>query len=170
VGLLCLVLGGGVLARQARASEDVVQFGNKIEVGKNDTVQDAVCFFCSIDVDGTVNGDVVAFFGSVRINGHANHDVVNFFGNVSAADNSSIGDDLVNFFGGVRLGENVDVGKDTVVMFGSLRAASTVSFGGDRVVQPGWIFWVPLLAIGLGISFLVQEVRGRRQRRFLRGY
>jgi hypothetical protein len=154
----------------ARASQDVVQFGSAINVAQNETIHDAVCFFCSVNVKGTVNGDIVVFFGSVRIDGQANHDIVNFFGEVKAADNTSIGHDLVNFFGGVRLGENATVGEDTVVMFGSLRAADSSSIGGSRVVEPGWIFWGPFLLIAIGISFLVQEVRGRRRRRILRGY
>ena len=169
-GVVLWVLLAGLLTAPARAAEDVVQFGNTIEVAPNQTIHDAVCFFCSVHVKGTVNGDIVAFFGSVRIEGHANHDVVNFFGQVKAADDASIGHDLVNFFGGVRLGENVTVGEDTVVMFGNLRAAESASFGGSRVVEPGWIFWVPFLAIGLGISFLVSEVRWRYRRRILRGF
>lgn len=159
-----------LLAVPARAAQDVVQFGSTIDVGKNDTIHDAVCFFCSVNVKGAVNGDVVVFFGDVRIDGHANHDVVNFFGEVKAADGTSVGHDLVNFFGGVRLGENVSVGQDVVVMFGSLRAAESTTFGGERVVEPGWLFWGPFLVIVLGISFIVHEVRWRRRRRMLHGY
>lgn len=159
-----------LVATPARAAEDVVQFGNTIEVSKDAKVHDAVCFFCSVNVQGTVSGDIVVFFGSVRIDGQANHDVVVFFGNVTAADDSSIGQDLVNFFGGVRLGDNVKVGQDTVVMFGDLHAANSVNIHGDRVVQPGWIFWVPFLVIFGGISFVVHEVRMQRRQRYLRGY
>jgi hypothetical protein len=169
-GLIVLVLMAAMLPASARAAADEVQFGNTIEVGPNQTIHDAVCFFCSVQVKGTVDGDIVAFFGNVHIEGHANHDVVNFFGEVKAADDASIGHNLVNFFGGVRLGQNVTVGEDTVVMFGSLRADDSASFGGSRVVEPGWIFWVPFLAIGLGVSFLVSEVRWRYRRRILGGF
>jgi hypothetical protein len=170
LGIAAAVMLAAMLAKPALATEDVVHFGNTIDVGKDASVHDAVCFFCSVDVQGTVKGDIVVFFGSARIDGRANHDVVVFFGDVKAGDDSSIGQDLVNFFGGVRLGENVTVGKDTVVMFGDLRAANTASIGGDRVVQPGWIFWVPFLLIFGGISFVVHEFRIQRQRRMLRGY
>jgi hypothetical protein len=158
-------------ATPARASQDVVQFGSAINVSKGDTIHDAVCFFCSVNVQGTVTGDIVAFFGDVRIEGRANHDVVNFFGEVKAADDTSIGHDLVNFFGGVQLGQNVTVGQDLVVMFGSLRAAQCASFmiGGSRVVEPGWLFWGPLLLVIFGISFVISEFRRARRRRML-GY
>ena len=170
IALLVLLLAA-MLATPALAAQDIVEFGSTIDVPAKDTIHDAVCFFCSVNVEGEVNGDLVVFFGNVRIDGKANHDVVNFFGEVTAGDNASIGHDLVNFFGGVRLGQNVTVGQDTVVMFGSLRATQPASFmiGGSRVVEPAWLFWGPFLAVGLGIYFLVHEVRGYRRRRLL-GY
>jgi len=164
--LFALVLAAVALgASPAFADKDNVQFGSSIRVGPDQTIHDAVCFFCSVENHGTVNGDIVVFFGNVHIDGHANHDVVNFFGRVTAEDNSSIGQDLVNFFGGVRLGENVTVGKDIVCMFGSFRAASTASNGGDRVVQPAWLFWTPLLVLFLIVYVIVHEIRAQRRRR-----
>ncbi len=171
LGIALFVLLTAMLARPAQAAQDIVEFGSTIDVPQKDIIHDAVCFFCSVNVEGTVNGDIVVFFGNVRIDGHANHDVVNFFGNVTAGNDTSIGHDLVNFFGGVRLGQNVTVGQDIVVMFGSLRAAQPASFmiGGSRVVEPAWLFWGPFLAVGLGIYFVVHEFRGYRRRRLL-GY
>lgn len=168
-GIALLVLLASVMATPARAAQDIVEFGSTIDVPQKDAIHDAVCFFCSVNVEGTVNGDIVVFFGNVRINGQANHDVVNFFGDVTAADDTSIGHNLVNFFGGVRLGQNVTIGQDTVVMFGNLRAANSANFGGSRVVEPGWLFWGPFLVLGLGIYFVVHEFRGYRRRRLL-GY
>jgi hypothetical protein len=171
LGIALLVLLAAMLAKPALAAQDIVEFGSTIDVSQKDSIHDAVCFFCSVNVEGTVNGDIVVFFGNVRIDGKAKHDVVNFFGDVTAGDDTSIGHDLVNFFGGVRLGQNVTVGQDIVVMFGSLRAAQPASFmiGGSRVVEPAWLFWGPFLALGLGISFLVHEFRAYRRRRLL-GY
>jgi hypothetical protein len=158
-----------IAATPARAAQDIVELGSDIDVPAADTIHDAVCFFCSVNVKGTVDGDIVVFFGNVRIEGRANHDIVNFFGNVTAGNDTAIGHDLVNFFGGVRLGENVTVGQDTVVMFGSLRKADSTSFGGSRVVEPGWLFWGPVIVLVLGIYFIIHEFRGYRSRRML-GY
>jgi hypothetical protein len=168
VGLVFLLMA--VWASPARAERDVVHFFNNIDVQEGATVQDTVCFFCNVNVKGTLNGDAVVFFGTVRIEGHANHDVVDFFGNVDAADDTSIGGDLVNFFGTTRLGENVTVGQDAVVMFGSLDEANSASIGHDRVVQSPWLFWVPFLLILGGFSFVVRELRMMRLRRMMRGY
>ena len=160
----------GVSATPAFANKDVVQFGSNIHVEHETSVHDAVCFFCSVDDQGTVEGDIVVFFGNVHIAGNANHDVVNFFGGVRAEDNATVGNDLVSMFGSIRLGENVSVGKDLVAMFGGLRAAPTVTVGGDRVVQPGWIFWGPLLIFALVVILVVREYRSYRRRLYLRGY
>ncbi len=110
---VCFLIAASASGRLPRClpapSEDAVQFFRNINVTPDQPVKDAVCFFCSVRVEGNVNGDIVVFFGNVRLNGQAHHDVVNFFGSVPAADNSSIGGDLVSFFGYVRLGENVSV-------------------------------------------------------------
>jgi hypothetical protein len=168
--MLALCLLAAAAALPAHADGDAVQFGSNINVARNASVQDAVCFFCSVNVEGKVTGDVVVFFGSVHLAGDAQHDVVNIFGSVSAEDNTSIGDDLVSIFGAVRLGENVSVSKDLVAIFGSLHAASTVSVGGDRVVQPAWLFWGPFGLFIVILVALVREFRAYRRRLLLRGY
>jgi hypothetical protein len=169
-GLMVLLVLAGLVATPARAAQDMVQFGSTIEVAKDSSIHDAVCFFCGVNIHGTVRGDTVVFFGNVRIDGEAKHDVVVFFGDVTAANDTSISHDLVNFFGKVHLGENTTVGQDAVVMFGSLEIADSASVGGNRVVQPGFVFWIPLLVIVLGITFIVHEVRESRRRRILRRF
>ena len=166
-GLALVVLAAGV---PARAAKDVVHFGSSIDVGAGESIHDAVCFFCSVNVRGNVKGDLVVFFGDVRIDGRADHDVVNFFGDVKAADDTAIGHDLVTFFGGVELGRTVTVGQDAVVMFGQMREASSSSVGGSKVVESGLLFWIPFLLIAGMVSFGVRELRWIRRRRFLRGY
>jgi hypothetical protein len=169
--VLCLLAAAFAAASvPAYADHDAVQFGSNIYVGANESVHDAVCFFCSVRVDGRVTGDIVVFFGNIHLNGDAQHDVVNFFGKVTAENNSTIEKDLVSFFGAVRLGENVTVGKDMVAMFGTLRAPSSTRVGNDRVVQPVWLFFAPLLFIGLVVFLLIREYRAYHRRLLLRGY
>jgi len=159
----------GVLVLPAYASKDEVQFGSAIHVPRDASIHDAVCFFCDVDADGVVEGDIVVFFGDVHIGNAANHDVVNFFGSIKADDNAHIGNSMVSMFGSVRLGEDVSIGRDLVVMFGGgLSAADSVSVGGDRVVQPAWLFWGPLLVIAFVIIMVVREIRSHRRRAFMR--
>jgi hypothetical protein len=167
--ILCL-LAASFAAQPARADRDAVQFGSNIDVARESTVEDAICFFCSVNVEGKVTGDVVVFFGNVHIAGDTQHDVVNFFGRVSAENNTQIGDDLVSIFGLVRLGENVTVNKDLVSLFGGVRAASTATVSGSRVIYPAWLFWLPLLFIALVVFVLVREYRTYRHRLLVDGY
>jgi len=166
---LCLLLAAlGTMAIPAYASKDEVQFGTAIHVPRDASIHDAVCFFCDVDADGTVEGDIVVFFGDVHIGSSANHDVVNFFGTVKADDNARIGNSLVSMFGSLQLGEDVSVSKDLVAMFGGVRIADSVSVGGDRVIEPAWLFWTPLLFIGLVVVVVVREIRNHRRRAFMR--
>src|SRR4051794_4096738 len=165
----CLLMAAlGTLALPAHASKDEVQFGSAIHVPRDASIHDAVCFFCDVDADGVVEGDIVVFFGDVHIGNAANHDVVNFFGTIKAEDNAHIGQDMVSMFGSVRLGEDVSIGKDLVAMFGGVRTADSVSVGGDRVVEPAWLFWGPLLMIALVVILVVREFRANRRRAFMR--
>ncbi|HEY2857801.1 MAG TPA: hypothetical protein VGJ21_05245 [Terracidiphilus sp.] len=161
----------GASAIPAHADKDNVQFGSTIRVSPGETIHDAVCFFCSVDNRGTVNGDIVVFFGDVHIDGKANHDVVNFFGSVRLDDGATVGQDLVKFFGSVRLGNDVNVGKDIVCLFANFREGDNVTNGGDRVVQPPWLFWTPLLVLFLIVTVVVREIRhSRRRRMYMAGF
>jgi hypothetical protein len=169
--LACLVAAGLVAAAApARANSDAVHFGSNIYVGPNSAVHDAVCFFCSVNVEGEVKGDVVVFFGTVHVAGSADHDVVNFFGGVSADDGASIGRDMVSFFGAVRLGENASIGHDLVAMMGSYDAADSASVGGDRVTFPGWGIDVPLIVMVAVLFFIFREYLHWRRRRYFHDY
>jgi hypothetical protein len=157
-------------AAPARAEKDAVQFGSNINVAEGHTLHDAVCFFCSVNAKGDIDHDVVVFFGNVHIAHQSSHDVVVFFGSVRADDDAAIGHDLVNFFGTTHLGENVSVGGDAVVMFGGLSAAETVNIAGSRVAQPIWVFWTPLIVLGLIITLIVHEVRSFRRRQYIAAF
>jgi hypothetical protein len=157
-------------ASPARADKDAVQFGDNIVVPEGQSVHDAVCFFCSVNARGDIDHDVVVFFGNVHIAHQSRHDVVVFFGSIRTDDDAAIGHDVVNFFGNVHLGENVTVGNDLVVMFGGLHAADSASITGTRFAQPIWVFWSPLLILGLIIVLVVREIRASRRRQYFAAY
>lgn len=167
-----LLLGSALFlaAAPAYANKDAVQFGSNIVVPEGHSIHDAVCFFCSVNAKGTIDHDVVVFFGNVHIARESKHDIVAFFGTVRADDDAAIGHDVVNFFGSVRLGENVTVGNDLVVMFGGLNAADSANIAGNRVAEPIWVFWTPLIVLGIIITLIVHEVRSRRRRAYFAAY
>jgi hypothetical protein len=153
----------------ARADDDSVQFFHNIDITPDMPAGDAVCFFCSVHLEGKANGDIVVFFGNVRIAGEAHQDVVTFFGNVSATSGSSIGGDLVTFFGPVHLGDDVKIGGDMVTIFSPVHAPS-VAVHGDRVGLSPWIIFAPFLVIFFIVWLIVHEIRGRRMRMAAAGY
>jgi predicted acyltransferase (DUF342 family) len=165
---LLLLAAFAIAATPARAENDEVQFGSDIRVGPDSTIHDAVCFFCSVNIEGKATGDIVVFFGSVHVSGDAQHDLVNFFGSTKVADNASVDHDLVSFFSELSLGENVHIGEDLVSMFGTLDAARSVTVEGDRVVQPAWLFFGPLAVLISIVYFIVHEVREHRRRVYMR--
>lgn len=150
----------------AHASRDLVQFGSDIVVPQGQSIHDAVCFFCSVQIDGTAEHDIVVFFGSTKISTRSEHDVVDFFGDVRLGPNASVGHDVVNFFGTIRLGENASIGNDAVAMFGDVRAANTATIAGNRVVQPFFLLLVPLGILALVVFGIVEVVRRARMHRY----
>jgi len=157
-------------ASPAHANKDAVQFGSNIVVPEGQSVHDAVCFFCSVNAKGDIDHDVVVFFGNVHIAHQSKHDVVVFFGTVRAEDDAAVGHDVVNFFGNVHLGENATVGNDLVVMFGGLQAADSANIAGNRIAQPIWVFWTPMIVLGLIIALIVREIRAAHRRRYFALY
>jgi hypothetical protein len=168
--LLLTGIALAVASPLAHAERDAVQFFSNIDVPADDTVHDAVCFFCSVNIEGKSTGDTVVFFGNTHIASGAGHDVVNFFGSVTADDNATIDHDLVSMFGNIRLGENVHVGQDMVAMFGAVHSASGVSVHGDRVVEPAVLFFGPFFILVAVLILIVREFRAYRRRVFLRSY
>ena len=165
--LLCAALAP---ATAACAEQDEVQFFSNIHVSSGSAIHDAVCFFCSVDIEGKATGDIVVFFGNVHVAASAEHDVVNFFGNVTADENATIDHDLVSMFGNIRLGDNVHIGEDLVAMFGNLEAADNVTVEGDRVVQPPWLFYGPLIFLVVVLVLVIREFRAWRRRNYLRSW
>jgi len=159
------------LAPLAQAEDrDTVHIGHSIRVPSGSSVQDAVCIFCSVHVDGKVMGDVVTVFGSVHLNGDAQHDVVTIVGSIHAAPGSSIDDDAVSLFGVVHLGQDVHVGHDLVVLFGRLDRADTASIGGESIVYSALIVILPLAFIALLIALAARSIHYHRRRLALRNY
>jgi hypothetical protein len=141
-GLISMALLLGLFApAMARAqARDAVQFANDIVVHQGEEVHDAVCFLCSIEVDGTVHGDMVAFLGNIHVRGHAEHDAVAFLGSVT-------------------LGENASIDHDVVVFAGRLHNGPGSSIGRDRVVFPMFLFLLPFLFFLGFIVLIVWAIR-----------
>jgi len=134
--LLCIFASSAARAQ----SRDQVQFGNDIVVHEGEEAHDAVCFLCSIEIDGTLHGDAVAFLGNIRVRGHAERDAVAFLGNIS-------------------LGDNASIDRDVVVFAGNLHTGPGSTIGNDRVVFPLILFMLPFLLLAGFIALIVWAIR-----------
>jgi hypothetical protein len=140
VGILIALLCLGATAIAHAEGRDVVEFGNDIVVHAGEEAHDTVCFLCSIEVDGTVHGDMVALLGNIHVRGHAERDAVVFLGSIT-------------------LGENASIDRDVVVFAGSLHNAPGSSIGNDRVVFPVFLLFLPLLIFAGIIVLIVWAIR-----------
>lgn len=144
----------------ARAGEkDAVHIAQMLQIPAGESVDDAVCIFCSIHADGTVKGDLVTVFGSVELSGRAEHDLVSVFGNVQAEKNAEVGGDLVSILGRASLSDGTMVRKDLVSVFGKLSVADSSMVGGERVRVGIWFGGLPALMCFVILLFLVLAIR-----------
>ena len=144
LGVLVVLTAFGMAtfaAAPAFASEDRVSVGNDVVVADGTAMNDVVCIFCSVQVHGTVKGDIVAILGSVRID-----------------ESRSITGDVVAVGGDVALGNNATVDGDVAVVAGDLQRGSDAAVHGDTSVEAGrgWLLlpFAPLLIL-VGLVWLI---------------
>jgi hypothetical protein len=132
-----------MFAPRAHASADRVSFMHDIDISDAEEADSAVCFLCSIRINGKLNGDAVAFLGGIRVNGEINGDAVSFLGDVGMGDQSRIGGDCVVFGGPVHRSGNAAIDGDTVDI-------------------PFIIIMLPFIFVALLIYGIIALVRRRR--------
>jgi hypothetical protein len=110
-----------------------VQFGRDIVVESGDTIEDAVCFGCSIRVHGALNGDAVAFWGNIEIT-------------------AAVAGDAVAIGGDIRLTRGARVGGDAVAVAGKIERDAEASLGGESVSLPGLGKYILLGILALAMS------------------
>lgn len=118
--LLCLLVIAP--AMRGQEADGRQQYGRDIVVQAGETAGDLLCYYCSIQVRGTVNGDAIAIGGGIEIDG-------------------TVAGDAVAVGGGIRLGPGAKVGGDAVAAGGRLERGSQASVGGDTESKP-W-FYLP---------------------------
>jgi len=89
--------------------EDRESYLFDIVVGPGETVDDAVCIFCSVVVRGTVRSDVVVIGGGVEVEGVVEDDVVIVGGGLRLRPGGRVGEDVVAYGGPVERGERARI-------------------------------------------------------------
>jgi len=163
--LLLVLLFACTLAANAK---ERVMFGDDIYVGPDETLDEVVCIFCSVTIDGHV-GDAVAIMGGMRINGEVQQDAVAIMGGMDiygqihgdlAAimggaklhSGASVGGDAVAVLGGIDLGDGTSIGGDTVSVLGGISKGVDAVIGGDEVVEGEGL--APAAAVLFGVILL----------------
>ncbi len=153
--LLFLILFSPLRPAQARDPDDRTQFIRNIVIEPGEEVGDALCFFCSIQVRGTVSVDAVAIGGGIEVQG-------------------AVEGDAVAAGGGIRLSPRAKVDGDAVAVGGRLERDPKSSVGGDAVSNP-WSYipgqrqpflpgFVLFLAVSIAVVLLAALIA--RERRF----
>ncbi len=131
---------------RAFADDNRVSFFNSISIEEGEEVQNAVCIFCSIRVDGALQGNAVAILGSIRSNG-------------------SIEQNAVSILGGVSLGQDAHVGQNCVAILGSVRRYTSGQIGQNVVEIPFGIIFIPIFFL-IGIVYLIRTLVWRARMPF----
>jgi hypothetical protein len=144
IAMICclLVLAGGVLPK-AWADGNRLGFLQNIEVQQGETAENAVCFLCTIHVDGELQGNAVAFLGNIKTDSHIDGNAVTFLGNVELGETGTVGGNCVTFAGNVRYHKAGQVNQNLVVF-------------------PTVLLLVPILVLFLFIYALSAFIRRRR--------
>jgi hypothetical protein len=171
LGLFVLVAALFAAAPPAHADNgNSVQFFTHLRIEPGKTVENAVCFFCSIDAEGEINGNLVVFFGNARVKSAVHQNMVSFFSDVTTLPNASIDQNSVNIFSHLRVDENVHIGQNVVAIFASTDIARSATIDGNRVLFPFWLFGIPAVLLGFIIYAIVNAIRERHYRAHMANY
>ena len=142
LGLTLVLLGFPGFASVATAQQ---QLGNRTYIGQDiyiavgQQVHNAVCVFCSVQVEGNVTGHAVVLFGNLSVSGWVRHSASIVGGNAVIDSQALIGGNTV-VLGGNAVYETADaIGGNAYVLGGHL------SRTGGRVGSRKRVSMTPLL-------------------------
>jgi hypothetical protein len=120
--VLTLLFASAALAQSPGNRAYVVE---DIYVASGQQVNNAMCIFCSVQVEGDLTGRVLVLFGSLNVTGHVEKGATVIGGNAVVDSQARIG-------------------GDTTVLGGNAVYESDESFGGSAYVLGGHLSHVPL--------------------------
>jgi ubiquinone/menaquinone biosynthesis C-methylase UbiE len=133
--------------------EDCLSVVRAVTVSPGETVQDVVCFFCNVVVQGTVRGDAVSLWGGIHADGEIAGDAVAVGGAIRVAPGGSIGKEVVALGGPVEAPPGA-LAEEPAAILG-------LHFPGQRQVFaiPALVFLATHLLLALGAGLLLGERR-----------
>jgi hypothetical protein len=131
---------------RAHADDNRVSVFQSISIEEGEEVQNAVCIFCSIRNDGSLQGNAVTIFGTIRSNGQ-------------------IEQNAVSIVGGISLGRDAHIGQNCVVVLGSIRRTNSDQIGQNVVEIPFAIIFIPIFFL-IAVVYLIRTLVGRSRMPF----
>jgi len=149
----------------AQAPADRTYVGQDIYIASGQQVHNAVCFFCSVQVEGELTGRVLVLFGSLNVSGQVQRSATVLWGNAVVDSQARIGGDTVVLGGNAVYEADESLVGSAYVLGGHL---SYVSRGGgyDRAqkrVSLSPLHFVLIAALGLILLSLLIFARVRRR-------
>ncbi len=171
--LLGSSLAGGLAMAQdagdlspAKAGErvDRAYFGQDIFIPKGQTIHNATCVFCSVQVEGDVSGKVLVLFGNLSVTGRIDHGATVVGGNAVFDAQARVQRTTAVLFGNLVY-ETEDVLAGSAYVLGGHSSSYAAREGLRRrfALSPGLVTTLALLGFILLLLAAAMGFRHRRQ-------
>lgn len=105
-----------LLAAAPPRAGNAVHLVEDITVAGPQQVRNAICFLCSVRVDGAARGNLVVIAGNIYLNGPVHKDIVVLGGNVTMTSKATVEGSLVVFGGHLYRDPAATIGRGRVVV------------------------------------------------------
>ncbi len=114
--VLCSVCALLLLAAAPPRVGNAIHVGEDITVAGPRQVRNAICFFCSMRIDGAARSNLVVAAGNLYLNGPVHRDIVVLGGNVTMTGKATVEGSLVVFGGHLYRDPAATIGRGRVVI------------------------------------------------------
>jgi hypothetical protein len=151
-----------VSAAHAQARGNRVYFGQDIFVASGQQVHNAVCLFCSVQVEGDLTGRALVLFGSLNVTGRVDRNATVIGGNAVIDSQARIGGNAVVLLGNAVYETDDSITGSAYVLGGHLSKMGGHAKSSHRLsVSPIIFSLLALLTILLLSAILFPRVRRR---------
>ncbi|HTD96984.1 MAG TPA: hypothetical protein VK627_08640 [Edaphobacter sp.] len=149
---LTLLLAPAALGQTPRNRTYV---GQDVFVAAGQQVHNAICLFCSVQVEGDISGRVFVLFGSLNVSGRVDHDATIVGGNAVVDSQARIGGDTVVLGGNAVYETDESISGRAFVLGGHLSRTGGRNHAHKHVsISPAVFYSLAILAF-LILSLLV---------------
>ncbi len=151
-----------VSAAHAQARGNRVYFGQDIFVASGQQVHNAVCVFCSVQVEGDLTGRALVFFGSLNVTGRIDRSATVIGGNAVIDSQARIGGNTIVLGGNAVYETDDSITGSAYVLGGHLSKMGGHVKSSRRIsISPIIFLALALLAVLLLSAFFFPRVRHR---------